>query len=562
MNTRLTAAAIAALFLVACGDRDAAERTATEPAAANASDPLAVITDEALHEHIRVLASDEFEGRAPSSPGEEKTVAYLVEQFKALGLEPGNAGSWTQDVPLVAITSEPTPMTFTTPDGDVMLDVEDDFVAWTKRVVERESVEDSELVFVGYGVVAPEYGWDDYRDLDVKGKTVVMLVNDPGFGSRDPALFTGEKMTYYGRWTYKFEEAARQGAEAAIVIHQTAPASYGWEVVRGSWVGEQFSLVSADRNMSRAAVESWITEDAARKLFEAAGQDFDALAAAAHQRGFKAVPLDATMSVGVQNTVRESVSKNVLAMLPAPEDGAIDEYVIYTAHWDHIGRDGDDIYNGAVDNASGTSGLLLLAEAFASLPEEERPDRTMVFIAVTAEEQGLLGSQHYGENPVFPLAQTVAVINMDSLNYIGPTRDITIVGYGASELDRFVDEVAADFGREVKPDPRPSAGIYYRSDHFNFAKQGVPALYPNMGRDLIDGGREAGVAEAERYTATRYHAPADDYSPDMDWTGAAEDLKLFFEIGRRIADSGAWPNWNEGNEFRMKRDAQREEPAN
>ena len=562
MNTKLTAAALAALFLIACGDRDAAGTSPAGPDAADASDPLAVITDEALHEHISVLASDEFEGRAPSSPGEEKTVAYLIEQFQALGLEPGNAGGWTQDVPLVAITSAPTPMVFTTPNGDVTLSVADDFVAWTKRVVERESVEDSELVFVGYGVVAPEYGWDDYRGLDVEGKTVVMLVNDPGFGSRDPELFTGEKMTYYGRWTYKFEEAARQGAAAAIVIHQTAPASYGWEVVRGSWAGEQFSLVSADRNMSRAAIESWITEDAARELFAAAGQDFDALSQQAHQRGFEAVPLDAKLSVGVQNTIRESVSKNVIALLPALEDGAIDEYVIYTAHWDHIGRDGDDIYNGAVDNASGTAGLLVLAEAFASLPEEQRPNRSLVFIAVTAEEQGLLGSQHYGENPVFPLAQTVAVINMDSLNYIGPTRDITIVGYGASELDRTVDEVAAEFGREVKPDPRPSAGIYYRSDHFNFAKQGVPALYPNMGRDLIDGGREAGVAEAERYTATRYHAPADDYSPDMDWTGAAEDLKLFFAIGRRLADSDAWPNWVEGNEFRMKRDAQREGVAN
>lgn len=557
MNTRIMLAALAALALVACSDPESGPATPhgsvkTEPAA----DMLAPITDEALHEHVAVLASDEFEGRLPATPGGEKTVAYLVEQFRALGLEPGNAGSYTQDVPLVAIDSTPSTMTFATPGGEIALAPADDMVAWTRRVVDRVSVQGSELVFVGYGVVAPEYGWDDYRGLDVKGKTVVMLVNDPGFGSKDPELFTGEAMTYYGRWTYKFEEAARQGAEAAIVIHQTAPASYGWDVVRGSWTGEQFGLVAEDRNMSRATVESWITEDAARELFAASGQDFDALAAAAHERGFEAVPLDATMTVDIQNAVRESVSQNVVALLPGRGD--LDEYVLYTAHWDHIGRDGDDIYNGAVDNASGTAGLLVLAEAFAALDEDARPNRSIVFVAVTAEEQGLLGSQHYAENPLFPLAQTVAVVNMDSLNYIGPTRDITVVGYGASDLDRYVDEVAADFGREVKGDPRPAAGIYYRSDHFNFAKQGVPALYPNMGRDLIDGGREEGMARAERHNATRYHSPADDYSPDMDLTGAAEDLKLFFEIGRRIAESDEWPNWAEGNEFRMKRDAQRQ----
>ncbi len=553
MKTTITTLALAALLLAACGDRDAAE---TEPQTNNDADPLALLTDAALHEHISVLASDEFGGRSPSSPGGEKTVAYLIEQFQALGLEPANAGSYTQEVPLVAITSEPTPMTFATPNGEVSLEVGSEMVAWTRRVIESESVEQSELVFVGYGIIAPEYGWNDYRDLDVEGKTVVMLVNDPGYATRDEALFTGEAMTYYGRWTYKFEEAARQGAAAAIVIHQTAPASYGWEVVRGSWTGEQFGLVADDLNMSRVAIESWITEDAANELFTAAGQDFGALAESAKSRDFKAVPLDARLSVSVQNTIRESVSENVIAMLPGDERK--DEYVIYTAHWDHLGTNDGEIYNGAVDNASGTSGLILLANAFASLSEEDRPARSIVFLAVTAEEQGLLGSAHYGENPILPLAQTAAVINMDSLNYIGPTRDITVVGYGASELDRYVDEVAADFNRTVQGDQRPAAGIYYRSDHFNFAKKGVPALYPNMGRDLVAGGRDAGNAAAARYTAERYHAPADKYSPDMDWTGAAEDLKLFFEIGRRVAETDQWPNWVEGNEFRMTRDAQRE----
>ena len=527
------------LLLVACGR--------PEPV-----DPLSLITAEDLHQHISVLASDEFEGRLPASRGEELTLAYMEEQFSAAGALPGNNGSFLQEVPLVSITADPDmTMTIAGADGTMSLTYGTAFMAGTRRVVEQVSVNESELVFVGYGIVAPEYGWNDYEGVDVRGKTVVILVNDPGFATGNPDLFTGRAMTYYGRWTYKYEEASRQGAEAAIIIHETEPASYGWEVVSGGWSGEQFGLVAADRNMSRVAAEGWFTENVARSIFSRAGHDFDDLKQAALSSEFVAVPLGLTASVTVNNTLRESVSNNFVAVIPGSKRP--DEFVIYTAHWDHLGTSGDDIFNGAVDNASGTAGLMALARAFGAL--ETAPERTIVFLPVTAEEQGLLGSRHYAENPVFPLNRTAAVINVDVLNYIGPTRDITVVGYGASELDRWVDEVAAEFGRTVMPDQRPEAGVYYRSDHFNFAKVGVPALYPNMGRDLIDGGVELGRELAAAYNRDRYHKAADEYSADQNWEGGAADLKLLFEIGRRIADSDAWPNWVEGNEFRAARDA-------
>jgi Zn-dependent M28 family amino/carboxypeptidase len=534
------------LLVAACSDQAQAGRAAT--------DPHAVITEDALRAHIRVLASDAFEGRAPSSRGEELTLAYLEEQLTAAGVQPGNRGSFRQPVPLVSITADPDiELRVRGRGGETVLRYGEDVMVWTKRVVPHVSVSNSEMVFVGYGVVAPEYGWNDYEGLDVRGKTVVMLVNDPGFATEDPALFTGRAMTYYGRWTYKLEEAARQGAEAALIVHETEPASYGWDVVRGSWAGEQFGLIAEDRNLSRVAVEGWITDSAARALFARAAQDFDGLKQAALARDFRPVSLGLNASISVRNTIRESTSHNIVGIIPGSERP--DEYVIYTAHWDHLGRDGDEIFNGAVDNASGTGGLLVLARAFAAL--EPRPARSIVFLPVTAEEQGLLGSAHYAEHPVFPLDRTVAVINIDVLNYIGPTRDITIVGYGNSELDRYVEEVAAQFSRRVMPDQRPEAGSFYRSDHFSFAKQGVPALYPNMGRDLVDGGVERGRELADRYVAERYHKPADEYSPDQDWSGGAADLSIVFEIGRRLANTDEWPNWAEGNEFRAARDAQR-----
>ena len=544
---KLSVVTAMALALTACSQR---ADSPNDPLAR----PMAELTGDALHEHIAVLASDEFEGRLPSSRGEELTLEYLESRFREAGLDPGNGDSFLQPVPLVSITADPDmTMTVAGSDGTESLAFNDDMMAWTRRVVDSVGVANSEMVFVGYGIVAPEYGWNDYAGLDVRGKTVVMLVNDPGFATEDPALFSGRTMTYYGRWTYKFDEAASQGAEAAIVIHETEPASYPWEVVTTGWSGEQFALVSDDSQSPRVAVESWIDEEAARRLFARAGKEFDAMKQAAVTRGFEPVRLGLEMSIDISNTLRESVSNNVVAMLPGRERP--DEYVIYTAHWDHMGKQGDQIWNGAADNASGTAALILLARAFAAL--EERPARTVVFLPVTAEEQGLLGSAHYASNPVFPLDQTAAVINIDVLNYIGPTRDISVVGYGASDLDRFVEQVAARYDREVTPDQRPEAGTYYRSDHINFAKQGVPALYPKLGRDLVEGGAERGKALADEYTAERYHKPADKYSPDQDWSGGAEDLKLFFEIGLLLAETEQWPNWVEGNEFRALRDAQR-----
>ena len=511
-------------------------------------------TEAALHRHIATLAADEIEGRWPGSRGETLTLEYLAREFAEAGAAPGNDGSFLQPVPLVSWTLDADP-SIVIRGGEFVAELayREEMVAVSRRLVEDVKVVDSPLVFAGYGVVAPEYGWNDYEGLDARGKTVVVLVNDPGFASGDPALFNGRAMTYYGRWTYKFEEAARQGAAAVLIVHETEPASYGWEVVaRGK--GEHFGLESDDTAASRVAVEGWISVETAEMLFAAAGEDFAALKAAALQPGFRARPLgDLAADMRVRSTLGRIASHNVVAVVPGAERP--DEYVIFTAHWDHLGRQGEDIYNGAVDNASGTAGLLLLAEAYAR--QDPPPARSLLFLPVTAEEQGLLGSAWYALNPVVPLAQTVAVINIDVLNHIGPTRDISVVGYGASELDAFVDAAAAAHGRRVVPDQRPEAGTYYRSDHFNFAKQGVPALYPKMGVDLLDGGTERGRALARAYNAERYHKPADEYSPDQDWSGAAADLALYFDIGLRIANSSEWPNWAPGNEFRATRDAQR-----
>ena len=527
-----------------------AAAAASDPAGQLADTPLSILDPEPLHEYISVLASDEFEGRAPATRGEELTLDYLTEHFDGLGLEVR-----LQPVPLVSITADPEmELRITGADGTETLAYRDDMMGWTTRVVDEVTVEGSELVFVGYGVVAPEYGWNDYEGLDVEGRTVVMLINDPGFATQDPELFNGRSMTLYGRWTYKFEEAARQGAAAAIIVHETEPAAYGWDVVAGSWSGPQFGLVTEDLNLSRLAFESWITEDAARATFARAGEDFSALREAARSPDFRPVPLgDLRADVTVRNTLEESETHNVVATLQGRERP--DEYVIYTAHWDHLGTDGDEIYNGAVDNASGTAAVMRLAEAFAA--RDEAPERSVVFLPVGAEEQGLLGSAHYAANPVYPLARTVAVINIDGPNYIGPTRDIQVVGYGNSELDDYLKAAAERRDRVVEPEDRPEAGFFYRSDHFSFARQGVPALYTKMGADMFEGGVDRGRALAAEYTAERYHAPADEYDPAMDLRGLAMDLELLFEVGLALADSDDWPNWAEGNEFRAARDAQR-----
>jgi Zn-dependent M28 family amino/carboxypeptidase len=411
------------------------------------------------------------------------------------------------------------------------------------------------MVFVGYGPVAPEYGWNDYAGIDVKGKTVVILVNDPGFATGDESLFTGRAMTYYGRWTYKFEEAARQGAAGAFIVHETEPAAYPWEVVEGSWKGEQFSLVPEDNNMSRAAIEGWTTVETARGIFAQAGLSYDSLKTRANLRGFRAVPLGLTASISVRSAIRHSTSNNVLAVVRGSERP--DEYMVYLAHWDHLGRDttlkGDQIYNGALDNASGTAGLLELAEAFARL--DPAPRRSVLFLAVTAEEQGLIGSAHYAENPIYPLDQTVAVINMDGLNPIGPMRDVTIIGYGNSELDDYLAEAARTQSRVIQPDAEPEKGFYYRSDHFNFAKVGVPALYPDAGVDHVERGEAYAREQRDKYTTERYHKPSDEYDPSWDLRGAIDDLRLFFLVGYRIVNEETYPNWRPGTEFRATRDS-------
>ena len=519
------------------------------------TDAIDQIDIDMLTEDIITLASDEFEGRAPSSAGEEKTVAFLEKRFKELGLQPGNGDSYYQDVPLVDITAAPDMLMYVEDEtGRSTYAYGDAFMAWTKRVVETVDVDDSEIVFVGYGVVAPEYDWDDYADIDVEGKTVAILVNDPGFGSNDPSLFNGDAMTYYGRWTYKFEEAARQGAAAAFIVHETEPAAYPWEVVSGSWSGPQFSLVAEDKNMSRVAVEGWLHIDTTHELFERAGLDFDEVKESARSRDFQPVSLRLNTSISIVNTLRYSDSKNVIAVLPGSTRS--DEYIIYTAHWDHFGVDssleGDQIFNGAKDNATGTAGLISLAKAYTSL--EEPPARSVAFLAVTAEEQGLLGSAYYGDNPIYPYNKTVAVFNLDAMNTFGPTRDITVVGYGNSDLDDYLEQVATERGRVVLPDPEPQKGYFYRSDHFSFAKQGIPALYIDEGIDHVEKGEAYGLAQRDDYVANRYHKPSDEYDDSWDLGGAVEDLKLVFITGYRVANSNEFPGWKEGTEFKAKRE--------
>ncbi|MGI9627038.1 MAG: M28 family metallopeptidase [Longimicrobiales bacterium] len=517
-----------------------------------------LIMAEWLKTVTRTLAADECEGRGPSSAGEEKTVAYLSEQFAAAGLEPGNSGSWTQDVPLVAITVTTAPvLEVSTGETARPLSWQSDYVAWTKRVVPSVSVDASELVFVGYGIVAPEYGWNDYEGVDVAGKTVLILVNDPGYATQDDEVFNGNAMTYYGRWTYKFEEAARQGATGALIVHETGAAGYPWDVVESSWTGPQFGLAAPDDNMGRVEFEGWVTGERATEIVAASGQDLSALTTAAARPGFEAVSLGSTVSLAFQNEVARSASKNVVGVLPGttrPE-----EYVVYMAHWDHFGMGPetleDRIYNGAFDNATGTASLVEAARAFAGagVPLE----RSLMFLAVTAEEQGLLGSAHYAANPIVPTSQTVAAINMDGMLVTGPTHDITVVGYGNSELDDLLSAAAATTNRTLVPDPEPEKGYFYRSDHFPFSKVGIPSLYTDGGVDDVEHGAEWGLAQREDYVANRYHTPADEFDEAWSLGGAVADLRLLYTLGYELVQSDAWPNWREGNEFKAARDADR-----
>ena len=504
------------------------------------------INSEQLAEHIKVLASDEFGGRAPSSKGEELTLAYLTDQFKALGFEPGNGDSFLQEVPLVSLEAD-SDMVLTIGGKDYQY--KKDMVMGSSRISAKQSIKDSELVFVGYGVNAPEYNWNDYEGLDVKGKTVVMLVNDPGFATKNPDLFTGDAMTYYGRWTYKYEEASRQGAAGAIIIHETAPASYPWSVVENSWSGEQFGFQKENNNMDRVAVEGWVTTDVAKELFTKAGLDFDTMKANAAKGAYHVDMGDLTASVEVNNTIKKSISYNFIATLPGSEKP--DEHIIYSAHWDHLGTDktrkGDQIYNGAHDNATGTAGLIEVAEAFATLPEH--PSRSMTFLAVTAEEQGLLGSKYYAANPVIPASQTVANINMDSLNLLGKVKDISVVGIGKSEMDSLLETAAKAQGRTVSGDPKPSSGGYYSSDHFAFANMGVPAMYAGGGSEALD--EETANYRKRMSLVLRgcYHQPCDRYRDEWDLSGAVQDLQLFYQVGFDISERKEWPTWNATSEF-------------
>ncbi|MCW5977605.1 MAG: M28 family peptidase [Bryobacteraceae bacterium] len=528
------------------------------------ADPQAAsktITSGALLEHIKVLASDQFEGRLPGSAGEDLTVDYLTKQFQSYGLAPGNPdGTYVQNVPLAAIRSDST-ASIQARGRKLRMQRLDDYVAVSRRLAPVTEVKDSEMIFVGYGVVAPEYGWDDYKDVDVKGKTLVMLINDPAIpdasdpSQLDPNMFKGRAMTYYGRWTYKYEIAQEKGAAAAVIIHETGPAGYPWSVVRSSWGGENFEIRASGGDAEAAPVESWITLDKARELLAASGQTLDELKKAAIRKDFRPVALPARASFTVKNTVREVNSRNVIAKLEGGDRK--DEYVVYSAHWDHLGRDssleGDQIFNGAIDNASGTAAMLEIARAFSRL--QPRPRRSILFLAVTAEEQGLLGAKYYAEHPLYPLNKTVANINIDGMNQWGRTKDIVVIGLGNSTLDDLAAEVAREQGRELKPDAEPEKGFYYRADHFEFAQKGVPAFYTDSGTDYI--GKPAGFAEEKRreFTENDYHKASDEVKPDWDLSGGAEDTQFLFLLGYRVAQADAWPEWKPGTEFKARREA-------
>ena len=518
------------------------------PVASNFDSVYNNISDADIREPLKVLSSDEFEGRLPTTEGEKKTIEYLVSEFTKAGLKPGNGDSFLQKVALMEITADPD-MTMTI--GDNNFAYKEQMVASSKREQSSVSLEDSELVFVGYGVNAPEYDWNDYEGLDVEGKTVVMLINDPGFENPESGKFQGTTMTYYGRWSYKYEEASRQGAAGAIIVHETAPASYGWSVVANSWSGPQYGLVSADKGASRVAVEGWLTLDAAKKVFADAGLDFDQEKANAMQGPYSKA-MDIKASVTVNNTFKKSESNNIIATLPGAEFP--DEHIIYTAHWDHLGKDeskeGDQIYNGAHDNATGTAAILAMAKAYSELTPA--PKRSVSFLVVTAEEQGLLGSKYYASNPVIPIENTVANINMDAMNVLGKTKNVAVVGMGKSEMEDYLEAAAAKQGRTLTQEDRPEAGYYYRSDHFSFAKQGVPALY-------AEGGNEPADEETAKYRKRMnvivtgcYHQVCDQYRDDWDLSGIVQDTQMLFDVGVGVANAEAWPKWSEASEFQRQ----------
>lgn len=550
---RTALAAICGVALIACS---------SGPSAPDAA--LKSFNADALLAHIRTLSSDKFEGRGPGSNGEQLSIQYIQDQFKQAGLEPGNPdGTYLQNVPLVGITPDPAmKFTLTGHGSTLQPKFQDDYVAWTKRVVDTSSI-DADMIFVGYGVQAPEFNWDDFKGVDVRGKVIVVLVNDPQVPDPhdptklDPNVFGGNAMTYYGRWTYKYEKAAEMGAAGVFIVHNTALAGYPWQVVRGSWGAEQFDLSTPDKNMKRAAIEGWLSEPEATALFKLAGQNIDALRKAAISRDFKPVPLGIHAKLTVNNKLHTIDSHNVIAKLTGSDQQLKNEYVIYTAHWDHFGIgpevNGDKIYHGAKDNASGVAALIEIAKAYKQL--KTPPKRTMLFLSVTAEEQGLLGSRYYAEHPLYHLSHTAANINMDAMNVLGRTRDIVIVGMGKSSLDQIVSDIARQQGRTVKGDPEPEKGYYYRSDHFNFAKHGVPAFDPDEGVDYIGKPAGWGMKMRDDYTQNRYHKPSDVIRDNWDLSGMVEDCQLFLLVGYNVANAAETPTWNDGAEFKSVRDA-------
>jgi Zn-dependent M28 family amino/carboxypeptidase len=555
---RTILALTASALVAACGGSGQPAQTG----AANVQVPD--ITAEAILEHIRVLSADEFEGRAPGTKGEQLTVDYLIEQAKKLGLQPGNPdGTYVQKVPMVGITgAEARPFTVTKGSQKRTFKYSDEVVAFTQRVTDTASIDNSDLVFVGYGVTAPEYDWDDFKGMDLKGKTLIVLVNDPQVpdasdpSKLDPQVFNGQAMTYYGRWTYKYEKAAELGAAGVFIVHETGPAGYPWPVVQG-FLGERFGLIAENKNMDRAAIEGWFSLETAQEIFKMAGHDFDALKKQALSRDFKPVPLGLRASMTLRNTMRTIDSQNVVAKLEGSDPQLKDEYVIYSSHWDHLGMlqgvEGDNINNGALDNASGVASLLEIARGFTQI--QPRPKRSILFLFVTAEEQGLLGSAYYATHPLYPLEKTLANINIDGVNQWGRTSDITVIGMGASDLDDYLRDAARTQNRTLVPDPESEKGFYYRSDHFNFAKVGVPALYTDSGVSYI--GKDANYSKQKRdeYTANDYHKPSDEIKPDWDLSGAAEDAELMLLVGYNVANADKFPEWKPGNEFKAIRDA-------
>ena len=526
-------------------------------AAALAAPAKAPTLDVALmKDMVQRLAADDFEGRAPSTAVEPKVLNYIIARFKAAGLKPGNNGSWLQPVPVVEITGEKyAPLTVSGGAAPLSFNFGSDFVGVSFRAVPQTSVADAELVFVGYGINAPELGWNDYAGVDMKGKIAVILVNDPDYAQEsESGLFKGRRMTYYGRWTYKFEEAARQGARGALIVHDSFPAAYGWNVVQSSWSGPQYRVQSDNGGADQTEFNGWVQKPVAEAILGAAGKDLASLTAAAQTKGFQPVPLGLKASLSFSNALRNSTSSNVVGVLPGKVKP--DEYVLYSAHWDHLGRcpadkTGDDICNGAVDNATGVAALTAIAKAEKQAGGARR---SQMFVALTLEESGLLGSEWYGAHPVVPLAKTVGGVNMDALAPTGRTRDYAMTGGDKSELTAIFRKTLREMGLRESPEDHTERGHYYRSDHFSFAKRGLPMFDVGRGTDLVKGGTKAGATAGDDYTKNRYHQPSDEYSASWDWSGIVQDVTLYHKLGRVLANGTAWPNWHPTDEFRALRD--------